>query len=67
MSDTVYYCVLCEWSGEIPEDAQQLTTGFAGRSIVVRFGDGTVHSLKKQRIKKQRIKKVQEQNNGISN
>ncbi len=53
MSDTVYYCVLCEWRGEIPEDAQQLTTGFAGRSIVVRFKNGAVHSLKKQRIKKE--------------
>ena len=49
----VYYCVLCDWTGEIPEDAQQLTTGFSGRSIVVKFGDGTVHSLKKQRIKKE--------------
>jgi len=51
-----YICVLCDWTGEIPEDAQQLTMGIAGRAAVYKFGDGTVHSLKKQRTKK-----VQEQ------
>ena len=55
MSD-IYYCVLCEWVGEIPKDAQQLTTGRAGGAAVYRFGDGTVHSIKK--VKKQKAQRA---------
>jgi hypothetical protein len=49
----VYVCTLCDWSGQIPSDAVQLTNGFAGKPIVYKFGDGTVHSIKKQRVKKE--------------
>lgn len=55
-----YICVLCDWTGPIPDDAVQLTNGFAGRAIVYRFANGGVHSLK-------RIKKDEELTNGISN
>ena len=47
-----HYCVLCEWSGEIPQDAQQLTMGKSGGAAVFRFKDGTVHPLKRIKIAK---------------
>jgi hypothetical protein len=67
MSESTYRCVLCEWTGPLPEDARQLTGGKGNTTIVYKFADGTVHSIKKQRIKKTRHGAEEQQPNGIPN
>ncbi len=54
MSDNrIYFCTVCERTWEqLPDDAVQLTNGFAGKPITYRFS-GEVHVIKRKKVEEQ--------------
>jgi hypothetical protein len=49
LESPTHYCLICDWRGVIPENAEQLTVGQGSKPVVYRW-NGETHSVK--RVKK---------------